>query len=525
MTYTQQADRSDAEAPGRPSASPLRLLKGIAVGAWSQHRDLLRNAGSLLATTGVTSILGAAYWTVSARFFAQQSVGYAAVEIPAMTLLGTIGMLGLGTLLVGELPKSKNRAELASAALLTCAAGSLVLGVGFALLAPHFNERFAAILGPLDQKALFVLGAMLTSVSMVLDMATIGVMRGGIQLARNLAFSVIKLAILPVFAVTLHDALGFGIVFSWIIGIGASLLLIVARNGISRGRSLATPDWTRLRQLARIAMAHNWLEIAITAPPAVFPVLVTLLVSPAANAAFYVAYTLSTFIYMVPSHMSTVLFAIAAAEPEAIAHRVRFAGKLSYAIGLPVVAVLALGSHWILSIYGPGYARIATIPMSLIALGYIPSVPKALYIAICRAQGRTTFVATLLTVFTIIEIGGALVGGIFGGLTGLSLAILLVLTAQGLSITPSILRVILPRRGLAPSGPPVGVGEVSAPAATADALAPAIPVSYLAGPRESQALDLAVLARNQKQQDAGIRALIELAQSLTTTGGFPRLEE
>ena len=369
--------------------SPMAILSS----AWRQHRNLLRNAGSLVATTGVTSVLGAAYWIFAARLFSQQDVGYGAAAVPAMTLLGTIGMFGFGTLLVGELPKRKRRTELVSAALITCALGCLALGLGFVLVVPHFSQRFETMLGAPEQKGIFIAGVVLTGVSSVLDLATIGVLRGGVQLARNIAFSFAKLAILPIVAFVLHDSLGIDIVFSWVAGIAISLVLVAVRLATSGTRLLARPDWNLLRSLGRTTMAHNWLNIAITVPPTVIPVLVTVLVSPSANAAFYVAFTLSSFLYVVPGHLATVLFALAAAEPHEIARNVRFASRLSYLIGLPAMTILMLSGHRILSIYGPGYARIATVPMCLVALGYIPSVPKALYIAVCRASGRIAHAA------------------------------------------------------------------------------------------------------------------------------------
>jgi O-antigen/teichoic acid export membrane protein len=441
MTSVRYSDPSDVGTDGRRTVLRPRLPMAVA-NAYRQHRALLINAGSLFATTGVTSILGAAYWIFAAKFYTQSEVGYGAAEIPAMLLLGTIGMFGLGTLLVGELPNCPNRAELVSAATIACAFGSLLLGLGFAYLAPLFDPRFATMLASPSDKALLVVGVVLTGVSLVFDMASIGVLRGSIQLWRNLIFSLVKLICLPIFAAFLHDKLGIGIVLSWVLGIAFSLILVAAKLAFSGTRLLARPDWRLLRSLARTAMAHNWLNIAITAPPAVFPVLVTLLVSPAANAAFYVAFTLSSFIYMIPTHLATVLFAMAAAEPEAIAPRVRFATKLSYAIGLPAVAVLILAGHWMLSIYGPGYAQLATVPMIVMTLGYIPSVPKALYIAICRAAGRTAFAATILTVFTIAEIAAAAAGGIIDGVLGLVTALLIVLTAQGLALTPSLIRAV-----------------------------------------------------------------------------------
>ena len=71
----------------------------------SARRAILVNAGSLVGTTAVTAGLGFVYWLVAARVFPPGVVGLASALISAMSLLGFVGMLGLGSLLMGELPR------------------------------------------------------------------------------------------------------------------------------------------------------------------------------------------------------------------------------------------------------------------------------------------------------------------------------------------------------------------------------------------------------------------------------------
>ena len=104
---------------------------------------------------------------------------------------------------------------------------------------------------------------------------------------------------------------------------------------------------------------------------------------------------LITFLFVVPAHLSTVLFAVAAADPHVIARKLRFALRLSYLIGLPAVAGICLCAHWVLSLYGPGYALIATVPMILLTITYVAYVPRALYLAVCRATGKMTKAAVV----------------------------------------------------------------------------------------------------------------------------------
>jgi O-antigen/teichoic acid export membrane protein len=437
------SDEWTAAVPGSlPVAPPhsLRSPRAALLVVWRRHHDLLGGASSLAATTGVAAVLGFAYWALAARMFSQRAVGYGSATVSAMTLLGTIGMLGLGTVLIGELPRRRPRAGLLSAALLASGLGSLLLGLGFVLLAPHFSTRFGNISGTPGQAVLFAAGVILTGITLVFDQATIGLLRGGLQLARNLAFAAVKLLALPAAAIILHDHFGVGITLSWVVGTALSVVVVAVRLRLAGTPVLPRPDWGILRGLGKTAVAHNWLNLAIVVPRSLIPVLVTVVVSPSANAAFYAAWTLSGFLYIVPTHLSTVLFAVASADPHAIARKLRFTLRLSALIGLPGMAILGLTGHLALSLFGAGYARAATVPLLLLVIGYLPTVPKVQYIAVCRAAGRIPRAAAVLTAAATMELTAAAVGGAVGGLHGLSLALLGVYLLEGLVTTPEVLR-------------------------------------------------------------------------------------
>jgi O-antigen/teichoic acid export membrane protein len=481
-----------------PERSPWARLRAV----WRQHHDLLSNASTLAATTGVASVLGFGYWAVAARLFSQESVGYGAAGVSAMTLLGTIGMLGMGTLLIGELPRRRARAGLVSAALLTCGFGSAVLGLGFALLAPHFSGRFGHVVGTPTQAAVFVGGVILTAISLVFDQATIGLLRGGLQLTRNAIFAAAKLLALPAAAIVLHDRFGVGVTASWVAGIGLSMALLAVRLRLAHVPVLPRPDWGVLRRLGRTAIAHNWLNLAITIPMTLIPVLVTVIVSPSANAAFYAAWTLSGFLKVIPTHLSTVLFAVAAADPQIIARKLRFTLRLSLLLGLPGMIVLGLGAHLALSLFGPGYARAGTLPLWLLVIGYLPTIPKMQYIAVCRAAGRIPRAAAVMTAAAIMEVAASAAGGAYDGLKGLSFALLAVYLLEGIVTTPPVIRAAMGRGRHRQAGA-VRVGPVVQ--AASGTAATSRPVE---GPL---ALELSDQARHDLQK-AGIAALLLIAE-------------
>jgi O-antigen/teichoic acid export membrane protein len=416
--------------------SPRRAL----VNFWQQNRDILGNASSLAASTAVTSMLGFVFWALAAHLFSQRAVGLGSAAVSAMTVLGTIGMLGLNTLLIGELPRRERRAGLVSAALLASGVGSLLLGIGFALIAPSLNGRFADVSGTPERTLLFAAGVMLIAVSFVFDQATIGLMRGRLQLWRNAIFAVAKLLILPTAAIVLRDRLGLDITISWVVGSAVSLAVLALYLWLNRKPVLVRPDWQVLRGLGRLTMVHNWLNLAISVPWMLLPVLVTVIVSPTANAAFYAAWTLSGFLRIVPTHLSTVLFAIAAAEPETIAPKLRLSLRLSIMIGIPAIIVLVLSGRMALGFFGASYAHAATLTLWILAICYLPTVPKVHYIAVCRAEGHIKHAAIVLTTTAAMELVLAVLGGMIGQLNGLALALLAGFMVEGLVTAPRVLR-------------------------------------------------------------------------------------
>ena len=119
--------------------------------------------------------------------------------------------------------------------------------------------------------------------------------------------------------------------------------------------------------------------------------------------------------------------------------------RISLLIGLPVMAVLALSAQAVLKIFGASYVQMATVPLLLLILVYLPLVPKAQYIAVCRATGRVSQAAVLLGFAAICELGAVVIGGKLGGLNGLTLAYLCVMVVEGIVTAPRVLRTAYPR--------------------------------------------------------------------------------
>jgi O-antigen/teichoic acid export membrane protein len=485
--------------------------------AWGRNQVLLRNAGSLAATTGMTSLFGFVFTIVAARMFTPDEVGWGNATINAMQLFGTIGMFGLGTMLIGELPKRQgDRGGLFAASLATSGIGSVILGLVFAVVVGmYFTKSLPGVGGSLGELLLFVVGTGLTGATMVFDEGTIGMLRGGVQLWRNMALSAIKLVALPVTAVLLHTKFGVGLSLSYVIGVVGSLIpasIMLVRGG---SRLYHRPDWQAMRRLLPVAINHNWLNLAMATPGRIIPIVVTVVVGGKAGGVFYVVWMIASLLFMVPMHLGTVLFALASASPQLVAEKLRFVLRVSLMIGLPVMAALAIGAHFMLSIYKPVYAQLGTVPLWLLIIGYIPQMPRAQFIAVSRATNRVGQAAGLICFFAACEIVSIYLGGRFGGLDGLSFAYLGVLTFEGLITAPTVLRAAYAVTAAATGSFPAVPAETQA----VGALAKPGPLARVTGELAKLTGSFAALPRVPDRQENGLAALFAIASAAGASEG------
>lgn len=130
---------------------------------WHRNTLLFKNAAWLSGSTLINSGLGFVYWWLAARLFPPAAVGLGSAIVSAMMLLGIVGMLGLGTLLIGELPRRRAEAKsLLSTALLTSGGAAAILGLLFTYTTPWFSSELSVLAQTPFNTALFVLGVVLS---------------------------------------------------------------------------------------------------------------------------------------------------------------------------------------------------------------------------------------------------------------------------------------------------------------------------------------------------------------------------
>lgn len=392
---------------------------------WTKaHSIMLVNAGSIVGAATVTSVFGFVYWWLAAQQFPPEAVGLASAAVSAMTLIGTFSILGLGTLLIGELPRQPGKeASLISTALIVAGGVGGCFGIAFALFAPFLSADFQAFTASVQDTALFAVGISFTAITLVLDQAFVGLLRGELQLWRSSLHAVAKLAALFVVGLWFSNKVGMTIYATWV---GGNMLSLVPFAGFAVLKrhwleSIFRPEWDLLRKQRRAALQHHLLNLTLQTPAMVLPVLVTIQLSAIMNAWFFVSLMLANFVFLVTLAFTTVLYAMSSAQPAKLSHNVRLTLSLAVLTTVLVNGVLLFGTKQVLGLFGHIYAEQAAWTLRILALGAFPLIIKNHYIAILRIQNRMAHALLPIVAGSLLELGAATLGACLGSLTGLSL--------------------------------------------------------------------------------------------------------
>jgi O-antigen/teichoic acid export membrane protein len=408
-------------------------------------RDFLTSSASLLLSQLLTAGAGFVFWLLASRTFSQSEVGFASAVISGISLVGAVGAMGLGTMLIRELPAhSGSEIGIILTSLLASAVFGSILGLAFVAVAPLLSTEFQ----PLHQSGLMIVlvvaGASATAASLVMDQALIGLLRSGLQLFRNVFAAVTRLVLLGLGATLALGSVGLGMIVPWVVSIGLSLLVLAAIAGRYGGLRGTHPfHWQFLGQQWVASLQHHVLNLAIQIPGWAMPIVAVAALSAHSNAGFFVAWQLVAIAAYVQSAFAWILYATAAREPASLAHWGWVTLKLS--IGTSVASAIAL---WVLgpvvlSIFGPGYAEAGGEALFALPLTIIFSVFKGQYVTIQRVRRAVASGARLVAVASALEILGGFVGASVGGLRGLGIGVAIAMGIGVVPMLPTIFREII----------------------------------------------------------------------------------
>jgi O-antigen/teichoic acid export membrane protein len=349
--------------------------------------------------------------------------------------------------LIREFPRQQGQeAALLTTALLMVGAVGGCIGLLFAFTVPLLSADLHPLGASVQSVALFAIGVSLATVNLVLDQALIGLLRGDLQLWRNILFAGAKLAALTAAGLWLFQRGGLTIYATWALGDAFSLAAL-AGFAVLKGKWTVRKTFPLLglvRKLGPLSLQHHLLNLLLIGPNLTLPVLVTVLISATMNAWFYVAFLLADVVYVIPQALVTALYAVSSARPDVLVRKARLTLGLAVITTVFANLILLFGSRQLLGLFGPGYAEQGVWSLRLLGMGAIPFLIKDHYIAICRIQDRIAKALLPLAGGALLELGIAVLGARLGGISGLSLGWVIAVCIEALLMSGRVYKTIRP---------------------------------------------------------------------------------
>ncbi len=335
-----------------------------------QHRDGM----ALVLSSAASSGIGMLFWVLAARLFDPTVVGLNSTAISAMTLLGSAAHLNLGNAILRFVPVTDRRGVIVAGCFAVGIGVAMVLGLGFAAGAGVWAPELVNAVGLPALMIFFLISTPLYTVFVLQDAALTAIKRADLVLWENLAFSLLKVALLAAAAWLAMDS---GIAIGWVV---ATLLVVLGVTGwLSQAVRKAPPPTVvqpvTVRDLGEFVGADYAGNIFWQAAVFGLPLVVINLAGADGAAVYGVVWQIAFAFYLVAIGMGKSMVAHNAAADRAAADRARRGmERKALTLIVPGAVVTALASYPILWVFGGTYAQTGTLLLALLVLSAIPNV-------------------------------------------------------------------------------------------------------------------------------------------------------
>jgi O-antigen/teichoic acid export membrane protein len=406
--------------PPEVAGPPSRHAKGLAAWTAPVHRDGL----ALVLSSGLSSAVGLGYWVLVARLFTPTEAGINSAALATLNMLGGIAHLNMQNALLRFVPVAGPRStRLVTLGYTAAVISAALIGTGFALGAPWWAPEMVGVAGLGALVVFFAVGTPLMAMFDVQDNLLTGLRKAMIVPVENLVFSLLKVGLLVVAAVV---AIPGGISLSWIVATAAAVVAVnVWVFGSVLPKHAATTKQTEdvtVSAIARFAGMDYAGSIFWQAAIYGLPLLILARLDAPEAATYQIVWTMTMAIYLVATGMTQSMVAHAATDPASANEARRATTKRVLILTVPAVAVLTLGAHPILAIFGEHYSSTGTGALVFAALSALPNVVTASALAAARVQRRMRVLLGVPASIAVIVIGMSWVVAPFWGLTGIGLS-------------------------------------------------------------------------------------------------------
>lgn len=378
------------------------------------NNSLLKNSSLLMLNSVQVTVIGFFFWVLAARLFEPQAIGLATVLMSIIVLVLHLSRVGMDWGLMSYLPIYRNKNNLYSTVIVITGLISLALGLTAFLLLRNFSEF--SILANWAYLPLFLGCVTVYLLSDIHNMALLSLKQFERSLLQNF-LNGLRLPLLFLFAAYGVAGILASYAFSYLVSLLAGIGMVY-RSGV---KLKPTID----RDVIELTLGYslgNFVANSFTIlPNTAVPILIVMLLGATQNAFFYISFSISSILFMIPTAISTTLFVDGSNDRprrQNYYQGVKFF-LLIYALSFLVFLIFG---HEILAVFSPEYSAHSYDLLQLLNVANFFSGLNLMYISLKKVSRdmKTVMAVNVLSSLTSIAFTALFI--LFLGFDGIGLA-------------------------------------------------------------------------------------------------------
>jgi O-antigen/teichoic acid export membrane protein len=343
------------------------------------NEPIFVNSFIILVNSIIGSVLSLLFWVVAAHITSAYIIGLSTAVISLASLILNISRFGMDLGFIRFYPLSNNKSKLYSNNILVTLFISVFLSFIFIIFIQFFSPSLVFLQKPIFLIT-FILYIILNSIYLSQNTAMIAKRIPYVAVIQNVIFGIrIPILIIIISLGTL------GIISS--IDIGYLLTIIISSYILSRNdlNLLLSFDFKEFMNIIKFSLGNYLASLLSIAPISIVPLIVINMLGAEKNAYFYMAYSIASILFIIPSSISMSLLVEGS-------HNINLKKNIMNLIlinfllmAISIIVVFIFGDK-ILLLFSKEYSDQAFTLLKLLALSSLFSSIISMYISIKNIQ-------------------------------------------------------------------------------------------------------------------------------------------
>jgi O-antigen/teichoic acid export membrane protein len=402
----------------------------------------------LIADSAVTAGIGFIFWIIVARYYTAEDLGYGSAAISAMSLLGSLSLIGLNTTIIRFLPSAEKPQRMINSYLTLTGLVAIVIAGVFIAGLPVWSPALNFI----QKNAIFILAFMIFTAVYTLSNISrnvfLTIRRADLELVTDTIQSTLKIPAAIILVLFFHS---FGIAAAWgtttLISVVIALCLFLPR--IQGGyRPWPALDLKIIRNYQNYSAGNYLASLFASATTWIMPIIVVNILDSEANAYFYITWTISTLLSAISVASASSLFVEGSHSRENLRSNLVQALKFTYLLLVPAAIFTFVLSSPLTALFGNAYSINGAALLRLLVIANLCGGITSLYWAILRINKNIPELCFLSITQAIVFLGGSALILSHTGIIGTGYVWLGVQVLTGLYASVKLVKILTGRHEL-----------------------------------------------------------------------------